>query len=109
MLFAATYPERTKALVLFGSWARASGDSRDAFVDVRHGRYIAEHIPGARYVELGGEDHLPLAGDTDAVDKEIEGFVSGLTGFGWGDQIQIGCWQRCFSLKSLGQRSGQLL
>ena len=167
MLFAATYPERTKALVVFGSWARAfrapdydwgfdpigfedfltalephwgegtavnviapslasdeqfcawwghyermsvssggavgllrmgfEGDVRhvlpaisvptlvlhraqDAFVDVRHGRYIAEHIPGARYVELEGEDHLPLAGDTDAVDKEIEGFLSGLTG-----------------------------
>jgi class 3 adenylate cyclase len=174
MLFAATYPERTKALVLFGSWARAlkatdydwgfdpirfkdlltaiephwgeavavnvvapslardaqfcawwghyermsvspgaavgllrmgfEGDvrhvlpaisvptlvlhrARDAFVDVRHGRYIAEHIPGARYVELEGEDHLPLAGDTDAVDKEIEGFLSGLTGFGRGPNL----------------------
>jgi class 3 adenylate cyclase len=174
MLFAATYPERTKALVLFGSWARAfrapdydwgfdpigfedlltaiephwgegvavnvvapslareeqfcawwghyermsvspggavgllrmgfEGDvrhvlpaisvptlvlhrTRDAFVDVRHGRYIAEHIAGARYVELEGEDHLPLAGDTDAVDKEIEGFLSGLTGFGRGPNL----------------------
>jgi pimeloyl-ACP methyl ester carboxylesterase len=96
MLFAATYPERTKALVLFGSWARASGDSRDAFVDVRHGRYIAEHIPGARYVELGGEDHLPLAGDTDAVDKEIEGFVSGLTGFGWGTKSRSGAGNGAF-------------
>lgn len=166
MLFAATYPERTTALVVYGSWARAfrapdydwgfdsvefedfltslephwgegaavnvvapslasdeqfcawwgryermstspgaavgllrmgfEGDVRhvlpaisvptlvlhraqDAFVDVRHGRYIAEHIPGARYVELEGKDHFPLAGDPDAVDKEIEGFLSGLT------------------------------
>ena len=53
---------------------------QDAFVDVRHGRYIAEHIPGARYVELEGEDHFPLAGDPDAIDKEIEGFLLGLTG-----------------------------
>ena len=168
MLFAATYPERTTALVVYGSWARAfrapdydwgfddsvefedfltslephwgegaavnvvapslasdeqicawwgryermstspgaavgllrmgfEGDVRhvlpaisvptlvlhraqDAFVDVRHGRYIAEHIPGARYVELEGKDHFPLAGDSDAVDKEIEEFISGLTG-----------------------------
>jgi len=174
MLFAATYPERIKALVIFGSWARAfwapdydwgfdpvgfedlltklephwgegaavsvvapslacdeqfcawwghyeqmsvspgaavsllrmafEGDvrhvlptilvptlvlhrSQDAFVDVRHGRYIAEHIPGARYVELEGEDHFPLAGDTDAVDKEIGGFLSGLTGFGRGPNL----------------------
>ena len=61
--------------------------AQDAFVDVRHGRYIAEHIPGARYVELEGEDHLPLAGDTDAVDTEIEGFLSGLTGFGRGPNL----------------------
>lgn len=167
MLFAATYPERSAALVLYGSWARAfaaadyawgfdpaqfdsflaslepqwgkgtavnvvapslaedesfcswwgryermstspgtalallrmafEGDVRqvlptisvptlvlhradDAFVDVRHGRYIAEHIPGARFVELEGEDHFPLAGDSTAVDREIERFLSDLMG-----------------------------
>ena len=167
MLFAATYPERSAALVLYGSWARAfvatdydwgfdpsrfesfltslepqwgngtavnlvapslardeafcawwgryermstspgtasallrmafEGDVRhvlpticvptlvlhrahDAFVDVRHGRYIAEHIPDARYVELEGEDHFPLAGDATAVDREIERFLSDLMG-----------------------------
>jgi len=167
MLFAATYPERTTALVVYGSWARAlkaptydwgfdpvafenlltslepqwgkgtaanivtpslandaqfcewlgryermstspgaavgllriafEGDVRhvlpaisvptlvlhrdkDAFVDVRHGRYIAQHIPGARYVELEGEDHFPLAGDSDAIDTEIEVFLTTLTG-----------------------------
>jgi class 3 adenylate cyclase/alpha-beta hydrolase superfamily lysophospholipase len=167
MLFAATYPERSAALVVYGSWARAlkgpdydwgfdpiefesfltslephwgegtavnvvapslahdeqfcawwgryermaaspgaavgllrmgfEGDVRhvlpaisvptlvlhraqDAFVDVRNGRYIAEHIPGARYVELEGEDHFPLAGDLNAVDQEIESFLSDLIG-----------------------------
>jgi len=167
MLFAATYPERSAALVVYGSWARAlkgpdydwgfdpiefegflnslephwgeaaavnvvapslahdeqfrtwwgryermaaspgaavgllrmgfEGDvrhvlpaisvptlvlhrTRDAFVDVRHGRYIAEHIPGARYVELEGEDHFPLAGDLNAIDQEIESFLSDLIG-----------------------------
>lgn len=167
ILFAATYPERSAALVLYGSWARAfaaadytwgfdpaqfdrfltslepqwgkgtavsvvapslaedpafcswwgryermstspgtalallrmafEGDVRqvlptisvptlvlhrahDGFVDVRHGRYLAEHIPGARFVELEGEDHFPLAGDSTAVDREIERFLSELMG-----------------------------
>jgi class 3 adenylate cyclase len=165
MLFAATYPERCTALVIYGSWARAfrapdydwgfdsvefehvlaslephwgkgaaikvvapslahdeqfcawwgryerlstspgaalgllrmafEGDVRhvlpvisaptlvlhrthDAFVNVKHGRYIAEHIRGARYIELEGKDHFPLAGDSTSVDREIELFLSNL-------------------------------
>ena len=165
MLFAATYPKRCAALVIYGSWARAfkspdydwgfnpvefenvlsslephwgkgaavsiiapslvhdeqfcawwgryermsispgaalgllrmafEGDVRhvlpaisvptlvlhrahDAFVDVKHGRYIAEHISDARYIELKGEDHFPLAGNSTAVDREIEHFLSSL-------------------------------
>jgi 3-mercaptopyruvate sulfurtransferase SseA len=35
---------------------RRASRAQDAFVDVRHGRYIGEHIPGARYVQLEGED-----------------------------------------------------
>jgi class 3 adenylate cyclase len=31
------------------------------FVRVGHGRYLAEHIPGARYVELSTADHIPWA------------------------------------------------
>ncbi len=167
MLFAATYPERVTALVVYGSWARAlkasdydwgfepiefetfltslepqwgkgvaanivtpslkddeqfcewlgryermstspgaalgllrmafEGDVRhvlpaisaptlvlhrnmDSFVDVQHGRYIAQHISGARYVELEGVDHFPLAGNADAVDAEIEAFLTSLDG-----------------------------
>ncbi|HYT78407.1 MAG TPA: hypothetical protein VEQ37_03965 [Actinomycetota bacterium] len=34
---------------------------------MEEGRYIAEHIPGARFVELPGADHLPWIGDQDAV------------------------------------------
>jgi class 3 adenylate cyclase len=41
------------------------------------GRYVAERIPGARYVELPGYDHFPWVGDTDAVLDEIEEFVTG--------------------------------
>jgi pimeloyl-ACP methyl ester carboxylesterase/class 3 adenylate cyclase len=38
-------------------------------------RYLAEHIPGAKYVQLPGEEHIPFLGDQDAVTNEIERFV----------------------------------
>jgi len=46
--------------------------------DVRHSRYLAEHIAGARYVELEGSDSLPFAGDSDAIVEEIEEFLTGV-------------------------------
>jgi class 3 adenylate cyclase len=49
----------------------------DRLIDVRHSRYMAEHIPGARYVELPGEDHLVSLGDSEAVHGEIEEFLTG--------------------------------
>jgi len=45
--------------------------------DVRHSRYLAEHIPGARYVELKGVDSLPFLGDSEAIIEEIEEFLTG--------------------------------
>ena len=44
-------------------------------IPVEQGRYLAEHIPCAEYVELDGADHLPWVGDTDAVVASIERFV----------------------------------
>jgi DNA-binding CsgD family transcriptional regulator len=44
-------------------------------IKVEEGRYLARHIPGAEYVELGGDDHLPWVGDTDAVVAAVERFV----------------------------------
>jgi class 3 adenylate cyclase len=49
----------------------------DVLVDVHHGRYLAEHIPGARYVELDGTDHPPWLGNADAMVGEIEEFLTG--------------------------------
>lgn len=49
----------------------------DRLVDVRHSRYMAERIPGARYVELDGVDNLPSVGDTSALLGEIEEFLTG--------------------------------
>jgi pimeloyl-ACP methyl ester carboxylesterase len=166
LLFAATYPERTSALVLYGSYARrawapehtagrteqewqemidtiergwgnlggldidmwapsAAGDETylqwaatyrrlaaspgaavavmqmNKEIDVRHilpavrvptlilhrtgdrvtraeqAHYLAEHVPGARLVELPGIDHIPWVGDADAILDEIEEFLTG--------------------------------
>jgi class 3 adenylate cyclase/pimeloyl-ACP methyl ester carboxylesterase len=50
----------------------------DRYFRVEHGRYLAERIPGARYVELPGEDHYPFYGDTEAVVSEIRSFLTTL-------------------------------
>src|SRR2546427_807749 len=69
-LFAATLPERTSALVL-----HCTGDR---VVNVENGRYLARHIPNAKYVELPGTDHFPYLGDADAILAEIEEFLTGV-------------------------------
>jgi class 3 adenylate cyclase len=50
----------------------------DRTVRVEHGRYLAEHIPGAKYVELEGIDHIPFIGDADSVLGHIEEFLTGV-------------------------------
>jgi pimeloyl-ACP methyl ester carboxylesterase/class 3 adenylate cyclase len=51
--------------------------SDDHIVPVENGRYLAAHIPHARYVELGGEDHLWWFGDRDALLDEVEELLTG--------------------------------
>jgi pimeloyl-ACP methyl ester carboxylesterase len=155
MLFAATYPDRCRALVLFGAWARANQEAIDgllSYVDrgwgsggslplfapsraddpalqiwwrkferlgaspagaatlfrmngqinvndilptirvptlvihrtgdrvvpVKAGRNLAKHIPGARLIELTGDDHLFFVGDNiDRIADAIEEFLTG--------------------------------
>jgi len=43
--------------------------------DVGEARYLAEHIPGARLVEMDGVDHLAWFGDTNAIVREIDLFL----------------------------------
>jgi class 3 adenylate cyclase len=42
------------------------------------GRYLAEHIPGARYIELLGPDQLLWAGDQARIVAEIQEFITGV-------------------------------
>ena len=50
----------------------------DRALRVEEGRYLAERIPGARLVELPGEDHLPFAGDQDSILNAVERFIAEL-------------------------------
>jgi class 3 adenylate cyclase len=40
-------------------------------------RYLAEHLPSARAVEIQGPDHVPWTGDSESFLGEIERFVTG--------------------------------
>jgi class 3 adenylate cyclase len=49
----------------------------DTLIPVEHSRHMAEQIPGAKLVEVPGEDHLWWYGDQDAIVDEIEEFLTG--------------------------------
>jgi len=49
----------------------------DECLKIEEGRYVASKIPGARFVELPGRDHLPFVGDQDAILDEVEEFLTG--------------------------------
>jgi len=52
----------------------------DVTINVEGGRYLAEHIPNARYIELPGVDHPPWVGDNaDQIADVIEKFLTGST------------------------------
>jgi pimeloyl-ACP methyl ester carboxylesterase/DNA-binding CsgD family transcriptional regulator len=51
--------------------------AQDARVKIAGGRYLAEKIPGARFVEIPGRDHPIWTGDIDRVVDEIEEFLTG--------------------------------
>ena len=49
----------------------------DRVTPVEFGRYLADHIPGAKLTELAGEDHFPWVGDTDSILDAVQQFVTG--------------------------------
>lgn len=50
----------------------------DRLMDSGGARYIAGRIPGARYVEQPGADHIPWLGDAGALIGEIQEFLTGV-------------------------------
>ncbi len=46
-------------------------------IPVENARYAAEHIPGARLLELDGIDHAPFTHDADRIAEEIEQALTG--------------------------------
>jgi class 3 adenylate cyclase len=50
----------------------------DQAIDIGASRYMAEHIPGATFVELAGVDHVPWGDGADRIVDEIEEFLTGV-------------------------------
>jgi pimeloyl-ACP methyl ester carboxylesterase len=50
----------------------------DRAVSVHGARWMAEQIPGAKLVELPGQDHFPWVGDQEGALEEIEEFLTGV-------------------------------
>jgi class 3 adenylate cyclase len=59
----------------------------DKVSDIEEARYIYSKIPGAKLVELPGNDHLPWVGDSKALLDEVEEFLTGTRPFYQGDRV----------------------
>jgi pimeloyl-ACP methyl ester carboxylesterase/DNA-binding winged helix-turn-helix (wHTH) protein len=59
----------------------------DLCLKVEEGRYVASMIPGSRYVELPGEDHLPFVGNQNEILDEIENFITATQNIGVHDRV----------------------
>jgi class 3 adenylate cyclase len=51
--------------------------THDRDASVEEGRYIASRIPGAAFIELAGEDHMPYVNPDQIID-EVEEFLTGV-------------------------------
>ena len=80
-LVRATYEHDVRTLLPFIS-APTLVVHREAnrYIEVGAGRYLAEHVPAAKFVLLPGDDHMFFVGDTDALVDEIEEFLTGARG-----------------------------
>jgi class 3 adenylate cyclase len=61
----------------------------DRYIRLGAGRFVAEHIPNAKFVVLPGDDHLFFVGDTDALADEIEEFLTGARTGAEGDVLTM--------------------
>jgi pimeloyl-ACP methyl ester carboxylesterase len=46
-------------------------------LDVRNGRYLADNIADAKYIELPGADHYPWFDDQDTIIEQVQEFLTG--------------------------------
>lgn len=51
--------------------------ARDDLIPVQGGRYLADHIPRAQFLEVEGHDHAPFLSDPDRITRAIEEFLTG--------------------------------
>ena len=116
MLQAVEQPTTPEAVSRHASWQRLSASPGDlialermnAEIDVRHvlpaihvptlvlhrsgdepvapARWMAEQIPGGRFVEAPGRIHIPYFGDTEFLLREIEAFLTGIHNSGGWEQ-----------------------
>jgi class 3 adenylate cyclase len=49
----------------------------DRYVRPGHAQYLAEHIPGARLIEVDGTDHMPAPDTVEAIADAVEEFLTG--------------------------------
>ncbi len=54
--------------------------TEDPLIGPAHGRYFAEHVSGATYLEIPGRDYLINVGDVDRIADEIQHFLTGVRG-----------------------------
>ena len=50
----------------------------DHAFSVQASRYMAERIPGAKFIELQGVDHIPYLSDGEAITGAVEEFLTGM-------------------------------
>jgi pimeloyl-ACP methyl ester carboxylesterase len=51
--------------------------SHDRLVHIGNGRWLAEHLPNARFVEIPGDDHLPYYENPELILDEVQEFLTG--------------------------------
>lgn len=49
----------------------------DPVIEIGHARFLAQHIPDAKLIELPGQDHTPWLGNRDAILDAVEQFLTG--------------------------------
>jgi class 3 adenylate cyclase len=62
----------------------------NALFPIEHGRYLAEHIPNARFVEAPGRDHIALWESGEFFDDEAEAFITGTRPTGRAERVLAG-------------------